>query len=178
MLLYHVGTNYGDAWRNRVGYMIMFFLFIGYTLVFVLFGGGEIEGCSMENNLTVDCNFVGYVDRIVITRAHIWRHRSTDPEGLISSIGALFTTFMGYNYSLVMSTHKGNPKHLIIRWLAISLICGGLVYPSTLWLPFNKQLYTTTFILIVVAVSGASLTFFYLVVDLLPTWKPQFKRPI
>ena len=36
MLLYHVGTNYGDAWRNRVGYMIMFFLFIGYTLVFVL----------------------------------------------------------------------------------------------------------------------------------------------
>ena len=56
--------------------------------------------------MTLDCNFSGYMDRSILTRAHIWRHRSTDPEGTFSTLGALFTTFMGYNYSLVMAQYK------------------------------------------------------------------------
>ncbi len=43
-------------------------------------------------------------------------------------------------------------------------------------MPFNKQLYTSSFTLIVIAVSGASLTFFYIFVDILPSLYPGMKK--
>jgi predicted acyltransferase len=46
----------------------------------------------------------------------------------------------------------------------------------TLLMPFNKQLYTSSFTLIVVAVSGAALTFMYIIVDILPSHYPKLKK--
>lgn len=65
---------------------------------------------------------------------------------------------------------------MLTLWITISLIAGALVYPMTLLMPLNKKLYSSSFTLIVVAVSGAVLTFFYIVVDLLPAHRPQAKR--
>ena len=62
-----------------MGYITMFIILIGYTLVMIMFSGGDIQGCSRDNNLTIDCNFAGYLDRLILTRAHIWRQKSTDP---------------------------------------------------------------------------------------------------
>ena len=46
----------------------------------------------------------------------------------------------------------------------------------TLLMPLNKKLYSASFTLIVVAISGACLTAFYLLVDLLPAHFSPFKR--
>jgi len=71
-----------------------------------------------------------------------------------------------------MSQFKAEPKKLAINWLGISVILGLLVYPMTLLMPLNKQLYSSSFTLIVIAISGASLTFVYLLVDVLPSLQP------
>jgi len=102
----------------------------------------------------------------------------TDPEGLFSTIGAIVTTYMGYYFSLLMGKEKGNPKRLITLWLSISIIAGLLVYPMTWLMPLNKKLYSTSFTLIVVAISGSVLTFLYIIVDLLPSYMPKTKKII
>jgi predicted acyltransferase len=77
-----------------------------------------------------------------------------------------------------MSKHKSNPKLLISYWLIIAAALGVLIYPAHSFTPFNKKIYTPSFILVVGAVSGASLTFFYFIIDVLPTTKPKLARII
>lgn len=77
-----------------------------------------------------------------------------------------------------MSKYKENPKKLVTAWLSIAIILGAVTYPMYLLTPFNKKLYTPSFILVVGAVSGACLTFFYFLVDILPTIRPNLKRLI
>jgi len=77
-----------------------------------------------------------------------------------------------------MSKYKSNPKILISYWLVIAGVLGALIYPVHIFTPFNKKIYTPSFILVVGAVSGASLTFFYYIIDVLPTTKPKLARAI
>lgn len=67
---------------------------------------------------------------------------------------------------------------MIILWISISLIAGAVVYPMTLLMPLNKKIYSSSFTLIVIAVSGLVLTFFYALVDLLPVHVPSAKRTV
>ena len=97
----------------------------------------------------------------------------TDPEGIYSTIGAIIMTYLGYEYSMLMSLYKETPKRLVISWLSIAVILGALTYPMYLLTPFNKKLFTPSFILVVGAVTGAVLTFFYFIVDLLPAKYPK-----
>ena len=82
-------------------------------------------------------------------------------------------TYLGYEYSMLMSLYKETPKRLVISWLSIAVILGALTYPMYLLTPFNKKLFTPSFILVVGAVTGAVLTFFYFIVDILPEKYPQ-----
>lgn len=52
------------------------------------------------------------------------------------------------------------------------MLFGILIYPATLLMPINKKLYSLSFTLLVIAVSGAVLSFFYAIVDILPTRSP------
>ena len=65
-----------------------------------------------------------------------------------------------------------------MHWLGISLAFGAIVYPMTLMMPLNKKIYSGSFTLIVIAISGASLTFFYCLVDLLPAYVPGAKKVV
>lgn len=115
---------------------------------------------------------------MILRDSHCWKGGYTDPEGILSTMGAIITTFMGYQYSLVMGRYKHEPLKLVKNWLAISAIFGLLVYPMTLIMPLNKKLYSASFTLIVIAISGACLTFFYCLIDILPTFVPRSLRPI
>jgi predicted acyltransferase len=133
------------------------------------------DGCSRLNNLTDPCNFAGYVDRLVFTENHILKDTMTDPEGFVSTIGALITTYFGYHFCLV-AKHQPSPKTIIISWLAMTTIAGLLVYPMNLLMPLNKKLYSSTFTLFVMAASGASLTLLFWLIDILPKHRPRLSR--
>lgn len=47
-----------------------------------------------------------------------------------------------------------------------------------LLMALNKTIYSASFTLIVIAISGASLTFIYIMVDVLPTFLPGSKKII
>ena len=78
-------------------------------------------GCYKPNNLDPYCNFAGYVDRAVFTEAHIMQ--KTDPEGIISTINAAMTTYVGYCFGLMILAFKGKQEKLIKYWLIFGLFC-------------------------------------------------------
>ena len=98
----------------------------------------------------------------------------TDPEGLISTITASFTTYVGYNFGLMVLKWKKEPEKLIKFWLAFAVICGIFIYPCSLFMPFNKRLYTITFVFTNLCSCSIVLSLFMLVVDILPKKYPQF----
>jgi predicted acyltransferase len=85
-------------------------------------------------------------------------------------------TYLGYECSMLMSKYKETPKKLVILWLSIAVILGALSYPMYLLTPFNKKLFTPSFILVVGGVTAAALTFFYLLVDILPSKCPKAQK--
>jgi predicted acyltransferase len=87
-------------------------------------------------------------------------------------------TYIGYECSMLMSKYKETPKKLVISWLSIALILGALTYPMYLLTPFNKKLFTPSFILVIGSVTAAALTFFYFIVDILPAKFPKAQKPI
>jgi predicted acyltransferase len=54
---------------------------------------------------------------------------------------------------------------MIKTWLIIALICVIPIYPCSLMLPFNKRLWTTTFLFAVLSTSMAMLTLFFVIID-------------
>lgn len=106
------------------------------------------------------------------------KHTYTDPEGIFSTIGAIIMTYLGYEYSMLMAKYKETPKKLVVSWLSIAVILGAITYPMYLLTPFNKKLFTPSFILVVGAVTGAALTFFYVIIDILPSKIPTAQKPI
>lgn len=180
VLLVHAVTGYGNKYRRKLAAIFMFGLYFVYLSAMLSFDGSEKIGphCSKANNLSDGCNFVGYVDHLILTDGHCWKGGYTDPEGTISTIGAIITTYMGYEFSLIMGRYKAEPRKLIANWLVISVVFGLLVYPVSLLMALNKKLYSASFILVVVAVSGGCLTFFYFVVDILPSVFPACKKAV
>jgi predicted acyltransferase len=85
---------------------------------------------------------------------------------------------MGYEFSMLMSKYKETPRKLVFSWLSIAVILGAITYPMYLLTPFNKKIYTPSFILVVGAVTGAALTFFYFLVDILPAKVPSAQKAI
>ena len=102
----------------------------------------------------------------------------TDPEGLISTITASFTTYVGYNFGLMVMKWKKEPEKLIKFWLVFAVICGICIYPCSLFMPFNKRLYTITFVFTNLCSCSIVLSLFMLIVDILPKKYPQARGKI
>ena len=84
---------------------------------------------------------------------------------IVSSINAVLTIYMGYVFGMVLAYYKNDMKMLIRSWLIIAFLCFLPIYPSSLLFPFNKKLYTITFLFTVLATSMTVLTLFMVILD-------------
>lgn len=176
VLFVHWATDYSQhALKRTVAAFFMVGLVILY-LALMLPWSDESIGCRRDNNLDPYCNFAGYVDRAIFTEAHIME--KTDPEGVISTLTSIFTTYVGYCFGLMLMKLKATPERLVRYWLLIAFICLLPVYPCSLLMPLNKRLYTITFLFLVLACTATALSFFLLVVDILPQKHPQTARGV
>ncbi len=98
-------------------------------------------------NLDVERNFAHYIDRILLG-AHNYAHTKTwDPEGVVSTLPAIGTCLLG-----LLAGHLLNwRRDLSVRttWMLIAgniLIALALIWDP--WLPINKNLWTSSFVLL------------------------------
>lgn len=159
----HILTDYGAPYLRKYGVMIIAFLTATYISLMLCFEDGP--DCNRLNNLTQHCNFTRWLDLKILTYDHMMK--PTDPEGIFSTLSSLLTAYGGYYFCLIMKDLKMDRRALIRNWLALAsffLLTSG---PVQFVMPYNKKLWTTSFALLTVGISGMMLIIMLLIVDVL-----------
>ncbi len=127
------------------------------------------------NQLTVEGNWVSYVDQMIFSSAHLLG-KVYDPEGLFSTIPSIATTLSGVlTGNLLLASMSNQKKFYLMMMLGIISILLGWSWSYSF--PINKNLWTSSFVL---WTSGFALIVFalcYLFIDILnyKRWSLPFK---
>ncbi|KAM1058289.1 hypothetical protein EV2_032371 [Malus domestica] len=155
--------------------------------------GTQIVYCGVRGSLEPPCNAVGYIDRVILGEHHLYQHpvyRRTkecsvnspdygplpsdsprwclapfDPEGILSSLMAAVTCFVGLHFGHIL-LHFKDQKQRILLWSMSSfplLIFGYAL--KMLGIPFCKPLYTMSYTCITAGASGLILCIIFYIVD-------------
>ena len=114
-------------------------------------------------DLTMEGNFASYLDRLILPgKLYLGIH---DPEGLISAIPAIGTGLLGIYAGNLL---KNSP--LTMKRKALQLLLIGIVFLLLSWIwnlvfPFNKNLWSSSFVLHVGGWSLILLATFYYIID-------------
>jgi predicted acyltransferase len=99
--------------------------------------------------LTPEGNIAGWIDRAVLTPAHVYRGGPMDPEGLVSTLPAMVTALIGWWCGLMLArdVRVGRPPALG-RLLALGVAGVAIGYGWHLaGHPLNKPLWTGSYVL-------------------------------
>ena len=119
---------------------------------------------------SVEWNFAAYVDKLLLPNA-----TKGDPEGLMSTLPAIVTAMLGMftgEFVRWKGRFGGGAKTLVMLAAAAILLAAGLVWSN--WMPVNKKLWTSTFVLVAGAYSLALFSVFYWIVDVKMLWRWTF----
>ena len=158
----------GVLQRIAVCYLICSLLFLWFdwkkllgiawgllALYFVLMRYIPVPGCEVTSIADKACNLSAYIDRLVLGTNHIWSiSKVYDPEGLLSTLPAISSTLAGV-FSGLWFRRKEKPQKTVsgLMFFGIALcICGWFL---DLFYPFNKALWTGSY---VVFTTGAALS--------------------
>jgi len=147
--------------KRRTQVIWFSFLLIGYWLLLKFNSASGFP----RGDLTMEGNFASYIDRNIIPgRLYLGIH---DPEGLVSTIAAISTGLLGILAGTFLKRQEisGGKKSL---YLAIAgIISIGLALIWNLDFPINKNLWTSSFVLLVGGLSLVLLSLFYYIIDVL-----------
>jgi len=97
-------------------------------------------------NLSPEGNLAAYLDRIVLTPAHLYRGGFFDPEGLAGTVPSVVTVLLGY---LAGEWLKSRPVATATS-LRLGLFGVAGVLAGAAWglaFPINKQLWTSSYVI-------------------------------
>ena len=108
-----------------------------------------------------------------------WCRVPFEPEGVVSSLPTVTTTWIGMHFGLVLKHHK---EQAGLRWVALSwvpqsafLLVLGTVIHFAGW-PMNKQLWSPSFVFFMAGSAGGFLVTVFALVDY-TSWQPRpFRR--
>lgn len=166
----------GVLQRIAVCYLIAFVIFLftrvrGQVLWVVLLNAVyaalmllyPTPGCG-AGSLTMDCNFARYIDSLFLS-GHMWREtRFWDPEGIVSTLPAISTVLFGALAGHLLRRFESHAARLQAFLLGGSaLFAAGQII--SIWLPINKNLWTTSFAFLMAGLAMLVFAFWYWIAD-------------
>ncbi|MCB2407662.1 acyltransferase family protein [Hymenobacter lucidus] len=137
-------------------------ILVGYNVLLQLV---PVPGIGAAN-LEPATNLGAWLDRLLLGEAHLWKISKTwDPEGLLSSLPAVGTGIMGLlaGQQLRKTSLEAAAK---VAWLFVAgggAVVLGLVWSS--WLPLNKSLWTSSYVLYTGGIAAMGLAALYWLCD-------------
>jgi predicted acyltransferase len=137
-------------------------LLLGYWALMTLvpvpgFGAGMLD--SKEGNLAA------YVDRALLG-GHLWQYAKVyDPEGILSTLPALATTLLGVLTGHLLRSRRGGAEKATAMFAAgaAGVVLGWAWHH---WLPINKPLWTSSYVLFTGGMGLQLLAVCYWLIDL------------
>lgn len=126
-------------------------------------------------DLSPNNNLAAYVDRMVLGQNHLWQRRAWDPEGLLSSIGAVCTVLIGTmigEWLLCKTSWQNKIKGLVLGGV-LSVIVGevwGMLFP------INKNLWTSSYVVFTAGYAMLLLAACYWLIDV-KKWRAYWTAP-
>jgi len=149
-------------------------LLVGYQVLMTVV---PVPGCEVTSIADKACNLAAYVDRSVFGVNHIWSQAKVyDPEGILSTIPAVVTTMSGIFAGLwLKSDRSGYEKAGGLLLSGVVLLVVGWIW--SFWFPFNKALWTSSYVVYTSGLALCFLGFCYWVNDLKEyrTWAKPFE---
>ncbi|MDR6783746.1 putative acyltransferase [Pedobacter africanus] len=117
-------------------------------------------------NLEKETNLGAWLDRTLLTEAHLWKAAKTwDPEGILSTMPAVATGLFGVLVGVYLK-RKDVDAATKISWLfctGTAAVALGLLWD--LQFPINKALWTSSFVLYTGGLATIILSFCYWIID-------------
>ncbi|RWR94252.1 heparan-alpha-glucosaminide N-acetyltransferase-like protein isoform X2 [Cinnamomum micranthum f. kanehirae] len=155
--------------------------------------GTQMVHCGVRGSLGPPCNAVGLVDRFFLGERHLyqrpvykrtkecsvnspdygplpenypgWCLAPFDPEGILSSLMAAVTCFIGLHYGHIIVDFKSHMQRILLWSMSfLPLLLIGYIM-KLLGMPFSKPLYTLSYMCITTGLSGFFFTIIYYMVD-------------
>lgn len=141
---------------------LMIGILIGYWLIMTFI---PVPGVGYAN-LEKETNLAAWLDRTILTEAHLWKEVKTwDPEGILSTIPAVATCLFGILIGSWLK-RKDLENSYKISWmfsLGIMAVILGLIWD--LFFPINKSLWTSSFVLYTGGLATMGLALCYWLID-------------
>jgi predicted acyltransferase len=147
-------------WR-RQAYLLGALLLVYWMILALVPAPGYAAG-----DLSKQGSIASYVDRALLGD-HIWKggERVYDPEGLLSTLGALATTLVGVlTGHLIRSRRSGLEKVCVMFVAGVAGVVAGWAW--NYWLPVNKALWTSSYVLLTSGMALQLLAACYWLIDL------------
>ena len=163
-------------------------LLVGY---WILLRWVPVPGIGMPGRdvpfMDKDLNLAAWLDRDAMAWTQRWLHAGTlynhtrDPEGLLSTLPAVATTLLGSLAGLAMqaaNTGRASWKSVRVRMAAwgVAGIVAGTVWSR--WFPINKNLWTSSYVLLAAGIASVALAVCSWVVDDRPQPWPKWLRVV
>lgn len=129
------------------------------ALTAVPFPGGTAGDLSAEGNIGA------WLDRTLLG-GHLWRPR-WDPEGVLSTVPAIGTTLLGVLAGWLIK-ENGSPRAIVRGLLSWGLAGVVLGLIASIWLPINKSLWTSSYVLFTAGLAACGLAVCYWLCDVAP----------
>jgi predicted acyltransferase len=137
-------------------------ILVGYWLILTFIPALD----NSDGVFTQFGNFGSYVDRLIITKAHLHKGSKfmSDPEGLFSTIPAIVSILFGYLTGAWLKRQSvASRTSLNLLMFGLVAVVIGLVWNG--FFPINKKLWTSSFVLLTTGWGLISLAACYELVD-------------
>jgi predicted acyltransferase len=148
-------------WKQLTIIGIALLLFYWLMMVIV-----PVPGCEITTIDDKACNLAAYLDRMILTENHIWRSAKVfDPEGILSTIPALVTTISGVLTGMWLKTEKSDTEKVGGIFFAGVILC-AVGWCWNFFFPFNKALWTSSYVVYTSGLALCFLGFCYWLIDI------------
>lgn len=119
-----------------------------------------------DANLEKETNLGAWLDRTILTEAHLWKSAKTwDPEGILSTLPAIATALFGVLVGVYLKRKDVDAANKIAWLFSVGTLAtlAGLLWD--LHFPINKALWTSSYVLYTGGLATIILALSYWIID-------------
>ena len=158
------------SWRRQA--VIVAVLLLAYWAILTLVPAPGFAA----GDLSKQGSIASYVDRTLLGN-HIWKggDKIYDPEGFLSTTGALATTLIGVLTGHFLRSRR-EPLEKVAAMFAVGTGCIIVGWAWNYWFPVNKSLWTSSYVLFTTGMALELLALCYWIIDIkrLRRWSVPF----